>query len=290
MALTFGGRYNYAHIDLKNEAFEIRRRGDPEDPLTGTHDFYRFNPMVGATYKLAPGLTVYGSYAEANRAPTAAELACADPDNPCLIESFLTADPPLKQVVSHTFELGLRGKLAPRAATQKLEWTAGCSAPRTPTTSSPSPRRSTAAATSPTPAIRCARASSSGVVYQDRAGCAYANYAFIDATFRDAPTSSPRPTIPTRTISTAYRRSRRRANCILVQPGRPTARRSAPPLQGRLRLLGDARRGRSAPTSSPPATSTSSATKATTARRSPATPRSTSARPTTSPRTCRSTA
>ena len=55
---------------------------------------------------------VYGSYAEANRAPTPAELACSDPDNPCLIESFLTSDPPLKQVVSHTYEAGLCGKFA----------------------------------------------------------------------------------------------------------------------------------------------------------------------------------
>ena len=53
----------------------------------------------------------YGGYSEANRAPTAAELACADPDNPCLIESFLTSDPHLKQVVSHTWETGLRGTI-----------------------------------------------------------------------------------------------------------------------------------------------------------------------------------
>ena len=80
--------------------------------------------MVGATYEIMRGLTLYGSYAEANRAPTPAELACSDPENPCLIESFLTADPPLDQVVSHTYELGLRGKLASHDD-QKLEWTAG---------------------------------------------------------------------------------------------------------------------------------------------------------------------
>ncbi|HEY7670232.1 MAG TPA: TonB-dependent receptor, partial [Hyphomicrobium sp.] len=93
LALTVGGRYNYAHIEIKNNG-EIEE--EEEDPLSGKHDYYRFNPMAGATYQLTPGLTLYGSYAEANRAPTAAELACADPDNPCLIESFLTADPPLK--------------------------------------------------------------------------------------------------------------------------------------------------------------------------------------------------
>ena len=41
------------------------------DTLSGKHDFYRFNPMAGATYDLTPGLTLYGSYAEANRAPGA---------------------------------------------------------------------------------------------------------------------------------------------------------------------------------------------------------------------------
>jgi outer membrane receptor protein involved in Fe transport len=42
-----------------------------------------------------------------------------------LIESFLTADPPLQQVVSHTFELGLRGKLASWGQDQSLQWSAG---------------------------------------------------------------------------------------------------------------------------------------------------------------------
>ena len=59
--------------------------------------------MAGATYRArARFLTLFGSYSEANRAPTAAELACADPEAPCLIESFLTADPPLQQVVNGT--------------------------------------------------------------------------------------------------------------------------------------------------------------------------------------------
>jgi hypothetical protein len=66
---------------------------------------YSFNPSVG-------------------RPPTPAELACSDPVNPCLIESFLTSDPPLKQVVSRTFELGLRGKET-YWNDGRLEWSAG---------------------------------------------------------------------------------------------------------------------------------------------------------------------
>jgi iron complex outermembrane receptor protein len=65
--------------------------------------------MAGATYKIMQGLAAYASYSEANRAPTPLEVACADPDRPCIIDSFLVADPPLRQVVSHTIESGLRG-------------------------------------------------------------------------------------------------------------------------------------------------------------------------------------
>lgn len=105
LAVTVGGRYNYARIKLEENT------GNPElADLNATSTFDRFNPAAGLTYKLLPGLSFYGGYSEANRAPTPAELACSDPENPCIIESFLTADPPLKQVISHTWEAGLRGE------------------------------------------------------------------------------------------------------------------------------------------------------------------------------------
>jgi iron complex outermembrane receptor protein len=50
---------------------------------------------------------------EGFRVPTPAELACADPDEPCLLSTNYASDPPLEPVVSHTYELGLRGALAP---------------------------------------------------------------------------------------------------------------------------------------------------------------------------------
>ena len=59
-----------------------------------------------------PGITAYGGYSESNRAPTPLELGCSNPNQPCLIESFLVSDPPLQQVVSHTYEAGLRGDRA----------------------------------------------------------------------------------------------------------------------------------------------------------------------------------
>ncbi len=185
LALTVGGRFNYAHIEIENNGFEDDPNDpDDEDTLSGKHDYYRFNPMAGATYMLLPGLTLYGSYAEANRAPTAAELACADPEDPCLIESFLTADPPLDQVVSRTFELGLRGKLASFGGGQKLEWTAGVFRTENQddiiAIASSSNGRGYFANAGDT--LR--QGVEAGVRYEERRWMAYANYAFIDATFR----------------------------------------------------------------------------------------------------------
>ncbi len=96
--------------------------GDFND-LNTTNKYQRFNPMVGGTYKLVPGLSFYSSYSEANRAPTAAELGCAEPDDPCVIESFLTDDPPLKQVVTRGAEAGFRGEM--KQGQGLLDWSAG---------------------------------------------------------------------------------------------------------------------------------------------------------------------
>jgi iron complex outermembrane receptor protein len=79
--------------------------------------------MVGGTYKLTPNLTVYGDFAVANRTPTPLELACSDPNRPCLIDSALVADPNLQQVVTYTYEVGFRGQHD--IAHGKLNWTLG---------------------------------------------------------------------------------------------------------------------------------------------------------------------
>ena len=115
-SVTAGGRFNFAQINLTDEL--------GNDPLlNGSHDYGRFNPAVGATYKLTPNITLYGGYAEANRAPTPLELGCSDPSRPCLIDNALVGDPDLKQVVSHTFEAGLRGHYD--VANGLLNWSVG---------------------------------------------------------------------------------------------------------------------------------------------------------------------
>jgi len=118
LALTVGGRWNHATIDLTDLTGNF-------PGLTGSNTFEHFNPSVGATYEALPGLTLYGGYSKANRAPTPAELGCANPDNPCVIESFLTDDPPLEQVITDTWEAGLRGKMRSPDGEQNFNWSVG---------------------------------------------------------------------------------------------------------------------------------------------------------------------
>lgn len=99
-SVTAGGRFNNAQIALEDQIGTA---------LNGKETFNRFNPIIGATYKVTPDVTAYAGYSEANRAPTPLELGCADPARPCIIAAFLVSDPPLKQVVSRTVEAGLRG-------------------------------------------------------------------------------------------------------------------------------------------------------------------------------------
>jgi outer membrane receptor protein involved in Fe transport len=103
---NLSGRFNFAEIDLADQL---------GNALTGNHSYRRFNPAGGLTYKIHPDLRVYAGYADANRAPTALELACADAARPCSLGNFFVGDPNLQQVVSHTFEAGLRARLHPFA-------------------------------------------------------------------------------------------------------------------------------------------------------------------------------
>lgn len=116
LAATAGARYNIARITLRDTL------GTSPD-LNSDSSFSRLNPIVGLTYKIAPWMSVYGGYSESNRAPTPLELGCSNPNQPCLLENFLVSDPPLKQVVGHTYEVGLRGNTP--LWDGKFEWKAG---------------------------------------------------------------------------------------------------------------------------------------------------------------------
>jgi iron complex outermembrane receptor protein len=119
LTVTAGGRFNYAGINLSGENGAL---------LNGFSNFFHVNPTLGFTYKLTPDINFYGGYAMTNRTPTPLELGCADPNNPCIIDNFLSSDPKLRQVVGQTFELGFRGQntLAPLGSQWgKLQWSAG---------------------------------------------------------------------------------------------------------------------------------------------------------------------
>ena len=115
LSATIGGRYNYEDLSLNDLTGTT---------LTGDHIYTRFNPMTGFTYKFDANVSAYGGYAEANRAPTPAELSCASPAQPCLLQNFLITDPNLKQVVSKTWQGGFRGGFNPFGYGH-LDWTAG---------------------------------------------------------------------------------------------------------------------------------------------------------------------
>ena len=116
-SVTASGRYNVAEIALVD-------RNGPR--LTGQARYTRFNPAIGASYKLTPGITAYAGYAEANRAPTPSEIECSNPAQPCLLPSSLSSDPPnLKQVVAHTYEAGLRGNFQLAALPGAFAWNLG---------------------------------------------------------------------------------------------------------------------------------------------------------------------
>ena len=113
---TVSGRLNIARIGMTDLT------GASPD-LNGQHHFDRLNPAAGLAYKASDALTLYGGYSEANRAPTPLELACSDPLRPCLLENALVADPPLRQVVAHTWEAGLRG--SPPVPGAQFDWRLG---------------------------------------------------------------------------------------------------------------------------------------------------------------------
>ncbi len=103
--LTLSGRFNRTSIDNRDRIRPQAGRGS----LTGHHQFNHFNPAAGATYRVAGGVSLYGGFTTGNRAPTSIELGCADPETPCRLPNSMAGDPPLDQVVTRTFEAGLRG-------------------------------------------------------------------------------------------------------------------------------------------------------------------------------------
>ena len=116
LSITGGGRFNLARLDLDDQL---------GGSLTSRNRYDRFDPVIGGTFKISPDLTAYAGYSQANRAPTPLELGCANPLQPCIIDSFLVSDPPLKQVVSTTLEAGVRGAVRWGRPGAPIRWQLG---------------------------------------------------------------------------------------------------------------------------------------------------------------------
>jgi iron complex outermembrane receptor protein len=175
LSVTGSGRYNIAKVDLTDQLGSA---------LSGNNRFSHFNPAIGATYKLAPTVTAYAGYSTNNRAPTAGEIECSDPTRPCLLPSNLAGDPPnLRQVIAHTLELGLRGPAAAASSDGHFSWSA--SVFRT-NSDDDIYGVATSISTGFFQNIGSTRRQGfeAGLGYQEQPWSVYAQYSYIDATFR----------------------------------------------------------------------------------------------------------
>jgi iron complex outermembrane recepter protein len=186
-AVTASGRYNLAEIDIVDQL-------GPN--LTGDNRYARFNPAIGAAYKIFAGLTAYAGYSEGNRVPTPSEIECSNPAQPCLLPSSLSADPPtLKQVVSHTYEAGLRGTFRwPEMLPGGFRWNLG--AFRTDLTDDIfGVATSISSGFFENIAATRRQGIEAGLAYKDDRWSIYGNYSLVDATFQ-ASLTLPSPSNP----------------------------------------------------------------------------------------------
>jgi outer membrane receptor protein involved in Fe transport len=113
VSVQLAGRGGFSNVELDDRAGTA---------LNGDHWFGRFNPAVGLTYNPLHELTLFVSYSESNRAPSAIELACADPEQPCRVPNAFLGDPSLAQVVTRAAELGARGAIGGSRQRPMLSW------------------------------------------------------------------------------------------------------------------------------------------------------------------------
>ena len=114
--VTLAARYNHTALTSRDRIHP----GGGANSLDGDHTFSRLNPAVGLSFAASPSLTAYASYNEGSRTPSIIELGCANPARPCRLPNAMAGDPPLRQVVTHTLEAGLHGRIA-----RHTNWHAG---------------------------------------------------------------------------------------------------------------------------------------------------------------------
>ncbi|MGC2414268.1 MAG: TonB-dependent receptor [Stellaceae bacterium] len=187
LAVTASGRYNIAEIALADHL---------GSNLSGSNRYSRFNPAIGGTYKITGGLTAYAGYSEGNRTPTPNEIECSNPVQPCFLPASLSSDPPvLKQVVSRTYEAGLRGRFTlPDTVPGRFAWSIGLF--RT-DLSDDIYGVATSISSGFFENIGATRRQGieTGLTYKDEQWSAYGSYSLVDATFQ-SPLPLPSPNNP----------------------------------------------------------------------------------------------
>jgi outer membrane receptor protein involved in Fe transport len=116
LELTMAGRYARVDVELDDQL---------GTDLDGDHEFERFNPSVELAYRGGTAdapFRLFTRYGESSRAPSPAELSCADPAEPCRFPNAFVADPPLDQVVARTIEAGATGSAG--VAGGEIDWAA----------------------------------------------------------------------------------------------------------------------------------------------------------------------
>lgn len=117
LTVTASARMNATRVTLEDRSGER-----PE--LDGAHDYFRVNPHLGAVWRMNDSASLYAGAGMSSRAPTPIELACnehvferaaeldGDEEFECRLPNAFLADPPLDDVVTRSFEAGVRGLLA----------------------------------------------------------------------------------------------------------------------------------------------------------------------------------
>ncbi len=114
LVLSASARYNHTHVFNRDQL-----NPGVVDNLDADYTYRKLNPSLGVTWQFLPTTQAYASLSQGNRAPTPIELGCANPANPCTLPNAMASDPYLKQVVSRTLEVGLRGSLV-----RDIKWNA----------------------------------------------------------------------------------------------------------------------------------------------------------------------
>jgi iron complex outermembrane receptor protein len=119
LSLEISGRYHYDEVNLED------RLGTA---LTGNHHYEGFNPAAELVWRAADDVNFYAEFEQSSRTPTAAELSCSNPLEPCVFPLSFLSDPNLRQVVAQTVETGAKGNVAFDGVT--LDWSADVYATR----------------------------------------------------------------------------------------------------------------------------------------------------------------